>query len=359
MLSLLPATAVTAGGLWECFGDVTLDYRVDVDDLVQVILHWGPCEGAPPSCTSCGDGIGVPPQPSAPAFCAADIAPLGDPDGQVDVDDLILIITQWGQCAVPPPQTGAGTVLWCEDWSLFNNYSRWTGTFYDDNNPCTQAGFNDVLFNTAAYSHRSQITCAGGINGVHRGYAALRFQGDDILHSFGAPSSGGIIAPHGIIVQFRNYLSVPYIFNSWKQGTWMSMMTATDDCSNAWARVITLNLDDPTMRLRPTHVSGIQYTLGAPAFPRDQWNRVTVYLNLFSGQMHVWQNGVKVCHAWFTRPTTQTCQYHFGLYASGVNNDITYYEDDLRIIRLNEPLLNLVGEPTFPDIAMPCMTVVP
>jgi hypothetical protein len=180
-----------------------------------------------------------------------------------------------------------------------------------------------------------------------------------MLHSFFQSSTGGISAPFGIVVQFRNYLSVPYVFNSWQQGTWMSMMTTTDDCSNAWARVITLNIDDPTMRLRPMHVDGVQYAFNAPAFPRDQWNRVTVHINMFSGQMHVWQNGIKICTAWFSRPTTQTCQYHFGLYASGVNNNITYYEDDLRIIKLNQPLTNYVAEPTFPSIPTPCAATLP
>lgn len=50
--------------------DVNGDGVVDVDDLVLVLLAWGPCDGP----------------------CPADI----DGNGAVDVDDLILLITNWG-----------------------------------------------------------------------------------------------------------------------------------------------------------------------------------------------------------------------------------------------------------------------
>jgi hypothetical protein len=46
-------------------------FQVDVDDLIAVILQWGPCRG-----------------------CPEDI----NDDGQVDVDDLIGVILAWGPC---------------------------------------------------------------------------------------------------------------------------------------------------------------------------------------------------------------------------------------------------------------------
>jgi hypothetical protein len=55
-------------------GDVTCDGAVDADDLVAVILGWGPCP---------------PPPPLAP--CPADV----DENGTVDVDDLIMVILNW------------------------------------------------------------------------------------------------------------------------------------------------------------------------------------------------------------------------------------------------------------------------
>ncbi len=60
-------------------GDITGDGTVNVDDLVAVILAWGPC-----------------PQPPTPGGCPADIAPQGAPNGVVVVDDLIMVILNWG-----------------------------------------------------------------------------------------------------------------------------------------------------------------------------------------------------------------------------------------------------------------------
>jgi hypothetical protein len=54
-------------------GDVNGDGSVDVDDLIAVILAWGPC-------------------PAPPVACPADL----DDNGSVDVDDLIAVILNWG-----------------------------------------------------------------------------------------------------------------------------------------------------------------------------------------------------------------------------------------------------------------------
>ncbi|MHC4991659.1 MAG: hypothetical protein ACYTGC_11835, partial [Planctomycetota bacterium] len=59
-----------------CLPDIILDGVVGVDDLLELILEWGPC----------------------PAFldiCPADI----DGNRQVDVDDLLDLILAWGPCA--------------------------------------------------------------------------------------------------------------------------------------------------------------------------------------------------------------------------------------------------------------------
>ena len=54
-------------------GDVDGDGDVDADDLVAVILAWGPC-------------------PAPPATCAADV----NDSGAVDADDVVAVILNWG-----------------------------------------------------------------------------------------------------------------------------------------------------------------------------------------------------------------------------------------------------------------------
>jgi hypothetical protein len=58
-----------------CPADINNSGTVDVDDLIAVILGWGPC-------------------PSPPAACPADV----NASGAVDVDDLIAVILAWGPC---------------------------------------------------------------------------------------------------------------------------------------------------------------------------------------------------------------------------------------------------------------------
>ena len=58
-----------------CPADIDDSGAVGVPDLLAVINGWGPCNG-----------------------CAADIAPIGAPDLQVNASDLLLVINSWGTC---------------------------------------------------------------------------------------------------------------------------------------------------------------------------------------------------------------------------------------------------------------------
>jgi hypothetical protein len=76
-----------AGGFWAatstpidtCPADINGDEIVNVDDLLAVIVTWGPCPPPPPS-------------------CPADLAPPPAGNGQVNVDDLLAVISAWGAC---------------------------------------------------------------------------------------------------------------------------------------------------------------------------------------------------------------------------------------------------------------------
>ena len=307
-----------------CPTDVNGDSETSADDLLVVLNTWGSCVAA----------------------CGADCAPSGG-DGAVDVDDLLAVLNGWGACPCTP---GSGCVqvsqVWCEDWEL-GNYSRWTGS-YNAPTSCEQTGFNDDKYVTPDESHRSAVICTTPES--HRGYAGLRFQGNVVLPNFSTPSSGGIDAPNGVIVTFWSWLKVPYTFSPTK---WMSLMTVTHDCSNTWADVITLNLDDATMKIKPVHVNSVTYVPNAPSMPQEQWVRTTVYINFYSDVMHVWQNGNKVCSATFNSVGNKMCQWHWGLYASGNNDNIILHEEDLRIVKLDEPLTNFTIEPWYTE-PMPC-----
>jgi hypothetical protein len=65
------------------------DGEVNVNDLLTIISAWGPC---------------------GPGFCASDIAPTGGGDGQVDVNDLLAVINAWGAC---PQSRAAPPTQWC------------------------------------------------------------------------------------------------------------------------------------------------------------------------------------------------------------------------------------------------------
>jgi hypothetical protein len=66
---------ITAG----CLGDSNSSGAVDVNDLLAVVSHWGPCPApCPPSCTG-------------------DLVPAGG-NCVVDVNDLLLVISHWGPC---------------------------------------------------------------------------------------------------------------------------------------------------------------------------------------------------------------------------------------------------------------------
>lgn len=309
-----------------CPADHNNDQSVNVNDLIGVINSWGPCTGGP-------------------LLCAADIAPLGG-NGSINVEDLLAVLNGWGACpCLPTNNCLPGTAIWCEDFQL-SNYSRWTGG-YEPGSACESMNFATDLFvgppGSGGKSHRSRVTCSTGDS--HRGYGGLRFQGNSMVPSFSTPSTGGISAPNGVVVTFWSRVEAPYTFDP---NRWLSLMTITHDCSNNWASVLCLNLDDSSMRLKPVHVSSVTYAPGAPAFPRNQWNRITVYVNYYTGSMHVWQNGTKVVSATFSRPGSTMCQWHWGLYASGPNNNVTLHEDNISIVRLDAPLTNFTAEPTFP-----------
>ena len=115
--------------------------------------------------------------------------------------------------------------------------------------------------------------------------------------------------------------------------------------------MITLGLEDTSNRLTPAHIQNtggtVTWAQNPPAFPMGQWVRTTIYINYVEGVMVVWQDGQKVNESTFSRSDDDICQWHWGAYASGDNDDVVLYEDDNSIWKLNEPWTDFDTEPYF------------
>jgi hypothetical protein len=234
-------------------------------------------------------------------------------------------------------------LLWSEDFET-GNYMRWTSNTYDGNwgNQCQSNGFSTLHAVSGTRSHRSEVVCTHTES--HRGYGGLQFAGDDVVSAY-TNTGTGTDAPFGIINTFYNWIDTPTVFQS---GKWFSNWTVNSDCG--WAdEVMTIGLEDPSNRLAAAHYQaggGTRVFLpGAPGFPLGRWVRITVYINYADGTMHIWQDGVEISHITFVRTKKVICQWHWGLYASGDNDNIVLFEDDNSIWKLEEAWTNFKVEP--------------
>lgn len=236
--------------------------------------------------------------------------------------------------------------LWFEDFET-GDYSRWTSKTYDkgwNNGFCHDNGFSTVHAVSPTRSHRSEITCADTQS--HRGYGGLQFSGDSVVPAY-TNAGSGIDAPFGVVNTYHSWLEAPYAFQS---GKWFSFWTVNNDCG--WKdQVITLGLEDTSNKLTPAHIKNtggtVTFAPNAPGFPMGKWVRTTVYINYHDGVMVTWQDGTKIFEATFTRPDKDICQWHWGAYASGDNDDVVLFEDDNSIWKLNQKWTSYDVEPWF------------
>lgn len=248
----------------------------------------------------------------------------------------------------PPVECVEATRLWFEDFEL-GDYSRWTSKTYDRNwgNECQDNGISTENPHTGQRSQRNEITCPYTREGnVHRGYGGLQFNGDQVVPAY-TNTGTGINARYGVVNTFHSYLDSDTRFEN---GTWLSLWTVNSACD--WSHtVLTLGIEDSSNRLAAAHYQEgggrREFLPGAPSFPRRKWVRVTIYVNYHDQEMHVWQDGKEVSHVTFNRPSNTICQWHWGLYASGDNDDIVLYEDDNSIWKLNERWTDFSVEPWF------------
>ncbi|HBQ19092.1 MAG TPA: hypothetical protein DEF51_50850 [Myxococcales bacterium] len=243
--------------------------------------------------------------------------------------------------------------LWSDGFES-GDYAMWTGRDYGGGwgTDCQQTSVTTERARSGRFANRSTITCPSHTD-VHRGYGGVQFAGDTPLPGY-TNTGSGIEAPHGVVNTFWIWLDASYDFGS---GRWLSLWTTNGSCD--WSeRVITLGLENAGRRLTPAHIETtggrVMFEAGAPSVPLRQWVRVSVYINYHSGDMHVWQDGQSVLHATFTRPSTDICQWHWGAYASGDNTDVTLFEDDKSIWRLEEAWTDFTREPWLDEGVTVC-----
>lgn len=274
-------------------------------------------------------------------------APKPDAGGRNSATSTEALLAHDGAAAQRKRGCVKAELLWSEDFESAN-YRDWTSKDYaaDWGNDCQDNGFSTQRAHRGSHSHRSEITCPNPDTDVsHRGYGGLQFDGDEVLDSY-TNHGTGIDAPHGVVNTFWSWLATDATF---RDGKWFSFWTINSACD--WSdSVLTLGLEDATNRLAVAHYwrndGGTRtYTPNAPSFPLGEWVRTTIYVNYHENEMHVWQNGQSVSHVTFDRSATTICQWHWGAYASGDNEDIVLYEDDISLWKLKEPWRDFSVEP--------------
>jgi hypothetical protein len=189
---------------------------------------------------------------------------------------------------------------------------------------------------------------------VHRGYGGVQFDGDTPVPAY-TNQGTGIDAPFGVVNTYHSFLETSTVFEN---GTWFSFWTINDACD--WSsNVLTLGLEDSSNRLAAAHYQANgggerTYLNGPPGFPLGRWVRTTIYVNYYDEVMHVWQDGVEMSHVTFDRTQNTICQWHWGAYASGDNDDVALYEDDNSIWKLEERWTDLSVEPFFGGTVAAC-----
>jgi hypothetical protein len=220
-----------------------------------------------------------------------------------------------------------------------------TGMTYDDawGDGCQSTATRGGLAHGGSFAQRSEIVCASSED-VHRGYGGLQFEGDRVASAY-TNTGVGLVAPSGVVSTHWVHLRAGAPF---RDGRWLTVLSLEPSCDYT-SRALTVGLDRADGLLHAAHFwpeGSERVEPGAVPMPYEQWVRLTFYLDLDDGVLHVWQDGRSTLHVTgIVRVPTSYCQWHWGLYASGDNTDVVLHEDDFALHRLHAPWTEWSREP--------------
>ena len=106
----------------ECLGDLDYDNDIDIDDLLKIVSYWGECTGADP--------------------CPGDF----DRNWWIDIEDLLLVLSRWGTCQdcatdeITDCNGHCAPELWLGDGTCDDGQFDYNGFPIDFN--CSEFGFD-------------------------------------------------------------------------------------------------------------------------------------------------------------------------------------------------------------------------
>ena len=194
---------------------------------------------------------------------------------------------------------------------------------------------SEAVVHSGSYAHKAWIngTNEPSItqNNNHRGYPSIQLQKTE---------AGTFLTPAYITLWVWLDMELQASTNG-DVNDWFSFATFTDDETDNWDRTILVNLSyDGNVHLQnvpsqdqQTHI--FQNT--SLKFPQKEWVELKVYLDFGeNGYAKVWQNGELVSHANLDNIGNKLSQMHFGMYAPPQIASGIVYNDDLKIVEVDE-----------------------
>jgi len=166
----------------------------------------------------------------------------------------------------------------------------------------------------------------------HRAYPTFQF------HKGTAPVKRSFNTP--CYVYLSVYLDAPQMLGF--KGQWFSLATLSMDPSDAWNRVICVNVGQEGY-LHLMHVPNqgeavrIYQNTTSNSFPMRQWVQIKIYIDFGinnKGIAAAWQDGVLMSVANVYGGKGKLEQAHFGLYASPELATATVFNDELTIVEV-------------------------